>query len=46
MKIYIQIFDNFEQNNWVYFLSIAEYTYNNAKNASTGHMFFKLSYKY
>ncbi len=46
MEAYLQTFVNFEQNNWARLLSMAEFVYNNAKNASTGHMPFKLNYGY
>ena len=46
MEVYLQAFVNFEQNNWVRFFLMAEFAYNNAKNASTGHTFFELNCKY
>ena len=46
MEAYFQAFINFEQNNWARFLSISKFAYNNAKNASTGHTFFKLNSVY
>ena len=46
MKAYLQVFINFEQNNWAQLLSITKFAYNNAKNASTGHTFFELNYGY
>lgn len=46
MKTYFRVFINFKQNNWTRFLPIAEFVYNNAKNASTCHMFFELNYGY
>ena len=46
MKAYLRVFVNFEQNNWARFLSIAEFAYNNAKNASTGHTPFELNCGY
>ena len=46
MKAYLQAFINFEQNDWAQFLPMAEFAYNNAKNASTGHTPFKLNCGY
>ena len=46
MKAYHQAFVNFKQNNQARFLPMAKFTYNNAKNASTGYMPFKLNYGY
>ena len=46
MKAYFQAFVNFEQNDWIQLLLIAEFAYNNAKNTSTGHIFFKLNCRY
>ena len=43
IKAYLQIFINFEQNHWASLLSMIEFVYNNAKNASTGHTPFKLN---
>ena len=37
MEVYLQAFVNFEQNDWARLLPIAEFAYNNAKNASTGY---------
>ena len=36
----------FEQNDWAKLLLLAEIIYNNAKNASTGHMPFELNCGY
>ena len=46
MKAYLQGFVNFEQSNWTRFLPIAEFAYNNAKNASTSHTSFELNCGY
>ena len=43
MEAYLQAFVNFKQNDWARLLPIAEFAYNNAKNASTGHTPFKLN---
>ena len=40
MEAYLRAFVNFEQNDWARLLPMAEFAYNNAKNASTGHTFF------
>ena len=46
MEVYLQAFVNFKQNNWARLLPMAEFAYNNAKNASTGHTPFKLNCGY
>ena len=46
IKAYLQVFINFEQNNWAQLLFIVKFAYNNDKNASTDHMFFKLNCDY
>ena len=46
MEAYLRAFVNFEQNDWVRLLPMAEFAYNNAKNASTGHTSFKLNCGY
>ena len=46
MEAYLQAFVNFEQNDWAQLLSMAEFAYNNVKNASTGFMPFELNCKY
>ena len=46
MEAYFQAFINFEQKDWVQLLSIAEFAYNNAKNASTGHTLFEFNCGY
>ena len=46
MKTYLRAFINYEQNDWAKLLLIAEFAYNNAKNASTGHTLFELNYGY
>ena len=46
MKAYLRAFVNFEQNDWARFLSMAEFTYNNTKNASTGFTLFELNCRY
>ena len=46
MEAYLQAFVNFEQNDWAKLLPIAEFAYNNAKNASTGHTLFELNCGY
>ena len=37
---------NFKQNNWAKLLPMAEFTYNNTKNSSTGFISFELNYGY
>ena len=46
MEAYLQAFVNFEQNNWARLLPMAEFAHNNTKNASTGHISFKLNCRY
>ena len=44
MKIYLRALVNWEQNDYARLLPMAEFAYNNAKNASTGHTPFELNY--
>ena len=46
MEAYLRAFVNFEQNDWAWLLSMAEFAYNNAKNASTGFTPFELNCGY
>ena len=46
LKVYLQAFVNFKQNNWTRLLFIAKFVYNNAKNTSTGHTLFELNCGY
>ena len=46
MEAYLWAFVNFKQNDWARLLPMAEFTYNNAKNASTGFTLFKLNCGY
>ena len=46
MQAYLQTFVNFKQNNWARLLLIAEFAYNNTKNASTGHTPLELNCEY
>ena len=43
MEAYLQVFVNFKQNDWAKLLPMADFAYNNAKNASTGFMPFELN---
>ena len=43
MDTYLQVFVNYKQNDWAKLLPMAEFVYNNAKNASTGYTAFKLN---
>ena len=43
MEAYLRTFVNWEQNDWARLLLIAEFAYNNAKNASIGHTPFELN---
>ena len=46
IEAYFQAFVNFKQKNWAKLLPMAEFAYNNAKNASTGFTPFKLNCGY
>ena len=46
IKAYLRAFVNFEQNDWARLLVIAEFAYNNAKNASINHIPFELNCGY
>ena len=46
MEAYLWACVNFEQNDWARLLPMAEFAYNNAKNASTGHTPFELNCGY
>ena len=46
MEAYLRAFINFKQNDWARLLPMAEFAYNNAKNASTGYTPFKLNCGY
>ena len=46
IEVYLQAFVNFKQNDWAWFPPIAEFVYNNAKNASTGRTLFELNCGY
>ena len=46
IEIYLQVFINFDQNDWIWLLSMAKFVYNNIKNISTGHTLFKLNCGY
>ena len=46
IQAYLWAFVNFEQNNWARLLPMAKFVYNNAKNTSTGHTFFKFNCNY
>ena len=46
MEAYLRAFVNFKLNDWARLLLMAEFAYNNAKNASTGHTPFELNCGY
>ncbi len=46
MEAYLRAFVNWEQDDWARLLPMAEFVYNKAKNASTGHTPFKLNCSY
>ena len=41
LEQYLRGFVNYQQNNWVFWLSLAEYAYNNSVHLSTEISFFK-----
>ena len=46
MEAYLCVFVNWEQNDWVRLLPMAEFVYSNSKNASTSHMPFEINCGY
>ena len=46
MEAYFRMFVNFKQNDWAKLLPMAEFAYNNARNASTDHTPFELNCGY
>ena len=46
IEVYLWTFVNIKWNNWAKLLPMAEFMYNNAKNASTSHIPFKLNCGY
>ena len=46
IEVYFYIVVNFEQNNWAKLFSIAQFIYNNTKNAGTGYTPFELNTGY
>ena len=46
IEVYLRVFVNFKQNDWARVLPMAEFTYNNARNASTSYTPFELNYGY
>ena len=46
METYLRTFVNFKQNDWAKLLLMAEFAYNNAKNASTGYTPFAFNCSY
>ena len=46
IEVYLWVFVNFKQNDCAWLLLIAEFTYNNAKNASTCYMPFEFNCGY
>ena len=43
IKAYFRAFVNKKQNDWACLLPMAEFAYNNVKNADIGHMLFELN---
>ncbi len=46
IEAYLRAFVNWKQDDWARLLLMAEFAYNNIKNANTGHNPFKLNYGY
>lgn len=46
MEIYLQVFVNYKSDDLLRLLFIAQFTYLNMKNASTGHTSCELNYCY
>ena len=46
MEIYLQVFVNFEQDDWARLLQMAKFTYNYLKNTSIGHTLLKPNYSF
>ena len=46
MEAYLCVFVNWKQNDWARLLPMAEFAYNNSKNASKGHTLFELNCGY
>ena len=46
IEAYLRAFVNWEQNDWARLLPMAEFVYNNSKNASIGHTLFELNCGY
>ena len=46
IEAYLRAFVNFEQNNWVWLLFMAEFAYNNTKNTIINQMPFEFNYRY
>ena len=44
LKLYLQSYINYQQDDWVNWLPIAEFAYNNSKHSSTGVTFFFAAY--
>lgn len=42
MKVYLQVFVNFEQNNWAWLLPVIRFIYYNVKDAYIRHLFLSL----
>ena len=46
IEVYLQSFVNFKQNDWAQLLLMAEFDYNNAKNATISYIPFELNCGY
>lgn len=44
MEAYLLVFVSYKQDDWAILLSMAKFTYNHTKNASTSHISFELNY--
>lgn len=46
IKAYFWVFNNLKQNNWVKFLIITEFAYNNAQNINSSYILLEFNYRY
>ena len=44
IKIFLQHYVNYQQNNWTEWLSVVEFQYNDKKHTATGHIPFELNF--
>lgn len=46
IKVYLQIFINYKQDNWAKLCFIVEFVYNNTKDTNTNYTLFELNYNF